>query len=265
MLMIKKCWLILFLLVLGTNIYGQEISKDSFIKEIITINYIDASIVVAFFYIDKGQLPENSSLSIDSRTNTIIAYLPSKQMDELRDIVQQLDKPVIKVKLSTYILEVLPSYTPILKEAVKKIEYEQLPLLLAEMEKNGKGKIMSYRIFTGENKEVVRLIAYPLEIPYCECTVTEFEAMVERAEKVIQEGYNFSFKVIPEVVDKEYLTLNIQLGYIADPEKNEAKEKQLIKEATNHQPVFIDELNELLERKDKQIILIITPSIMYPD
>lgn len=67
-------------------------------RELIQVNYAKAADIAKLFQsvTSSGEEKENSrgSITVDDRTNSIIAYQPQERLDELRRIVSQLDIPV---------------------------------------------------------------------------------------------------------------------------------------------------------------------------
>ncbi|MFD1261512.1 type IV pilus secretin PilQ [Entomomonas asaccharolytica] len=95
-------------------------------REIIPVNYADATSIIALFQatmsqtnsIQAGQnasgmgnysanmtTNDRGSLTVDKRTNTIIAYQTEERLEELRRIIAQLDRPVRQVQIEARIVE----------------------------------------------------------------------------------------------------------------------------------------------------------------
>lgn len=76
-------------------------------RELIQVNYASASQIAALFQqVTSGQGDnERGSLTVDERTNNIIAYQTQERLDELRRIVVQLDIPVRQVMIEARIVE----------------------------------------------------------------------------------------------------------------------------------------------------------------
>lgn len=72
-------------------------------RELIQVNYAKAADIAKLFQsvTSSGEEKENSrgSITVDDRTNSIIAYQPQERLDELRRIVSQLDIPVRQVMI----------------------------------------------------------------------------------------------------------------------------------------------------------------------
>lgn len=100
-------------------------------RELITVNYADATSIIALFQatmsqtnsVQTGQsaagtgtysasmtMNDRGSLTVDTRTNTIIAYQTEDRLDELRRIVTQLDRPVRQVLIEARVVEANVSF-----------------------------------------------------------------------------------------------------------------------------------------------------------
>ncbi|HLD67903.1 MAG TPA: type IV pilus secretin PilQ [Pseudomonas sp.] len=82
-------------------------------RELIQVNYAKAADMAKLFQsvtgVD-GQTSERGSITIDDRTNSIIAYQTQDRLDELRRIVVQLDIPVRQVMIEARIVEANVDY-----------------------------------------------------------------------------------------------------------------------------------------------------------
>lgn len=76
-------------------------------RELIQVNYASASQIAALFQqVTSGQSDSTrGSITVDERTNSIIALQTQEQIDELRRIVVQLDIPVRQVMIEARIVE----------------------------------------------------------------------------------------------------------------------------------------------------------------
>lgn len=76
-------------------------------RELIQVNYASASQIAALFQqVTSGQSDSTrGSITVDERTNSIIALQTQEQIDELRRIVAQLDIPVRQVMIEARIVE----------------------------------------------------------------------------------------------------------------------------------------------------------------
>ncbi|MEG7266049.1 type IV pilus secretin PilQ family protein, partial [Pseudomonas aeruginosa] len=83
-------------------------------RELIQVNYAKAADIAKLFQsvTSSGEEKENSrgSITVDDRTNSIIAYQPQERLDELRRIVSQLDIPVRQVMIEARIVEANVGY-----------------------------------------------------------------------------------------------------------------------------------------------------------
>lgn len=91
-------------------------------RELIPVNYADATSIIALFQATMSQTNsvqtnqngaynanmtsnDRGSLTVDKRTNTIIAYQTEERLEELRRIIAQLDRPVRQVQIEARIVE----------------------------------------------------------------------------------------------------------------------------------------------------------------
>ncbi|TXI26938.1 MAG: type IV pilus secretin PilQ [Aquipseudomonas alcaligenes] len=84
-------------------------------RELIQVNYAKASDIAALFQSvagigGEGSKEERGSVTVDDRTNSIIAYQTQDKLDELRRIVAQLDIPVRQVMIEARIVEANVDY-----------------------------------------------------------------------------------------------------------------------------------------------------------
>ncbi|BCR23035.1 fimbrial assembly protein PilQ [Aquipseudomonas alcaligenes] len=84
-------------------------------RELIQVNYAKASDIAALFQSvagigGEGAKEERGSVTVDDRTNSIIAYQTQDKLDELRRIVAQLDIPVRQVMIEARIVEANVDY-----------------------------------------------------------------------------------------------------------------------------------------------------------
>jgi len=82
-------------------------------RELIQVNYAKASDMARLFQSvtsADGAAGERGSITVDDRTNSIIAYQTQERLDELRRIVAQLDIPVRQVMIEARIVEANVDY-----------------------------------------------------------------------------------------------------------------------------------------------------------
>ncbi|XQE69075.1 type IV pilus secretin PilQ [Pseudomonas sp. P3C3] len=86
-------------------------------RELIQVNYAKASDIAALFQSvagisgeGEGADSERGSVTVDDRTNSIIAYQTQDKLDELRRIVAQLDIPVRQVLIEARLVEASVGY-----------------------------------------------------------------------------------------------------------------------------------------------------------
>ena len=85
-------------------------------RELIQVNYAKAADIAKLFQSvtsdggQEGKEGGRGSITVDDRTNSIIAYRPQERLDELRRIVSQLDIPVRQVMIEARIVEANVGY-----------------------------------------------------------------------------------------------------------------------------------------------------------
>ncbi|MDX1366919.1 AMIN domain-containing protein [Pseudomonas sp.] len=82
-------------------------------RELIQVNYAKATDMAKLFQSvtsAEGSVDERGSITVDDRTNSIIAYQTQDRLDELRRIVSQLDIPVRQVMIEARIVEASVDY-----------------------------------------------------------------------------------------------------------------------------------------------------------
>ena len=84
-------------------------------RELIQVNYAKAADIATLFQSVAGigadqEKAERGSITVDDRTNSIIAYQTQEKLDELRRIVAQLDIPVRQVMIEARLVEASVGY-----------------------------------------------------------------------------------------------------------------------------------------------------------
>lgn len=82
-------------------------------REVVQVNYAKAADIARLFQSvtnTDGASEDRGSISVDDRTNNIIAYQTQERLDELRRIVTQLDIPVRQVMIEARIVEANVNY-----------------------------------------------------------------------------------------------------------------------------------------------------------
>ncbi|HEX8596556.1 MAG TPA: type IV pilus secretin PilQ [Pseudomonas sp.] len=82
-------------------------------REVLQVNYAKAADIAKLFHSvtnAEAKLDERGSITVDDRTNNIIAYQTQERLDELRRIVSQLDIPVRQVMIEARIVEATVGY-----------------------------------------------------------------------------------------------------------------------------------------------------------
>ncbi|MFJ3074159.1 type IV pilus secretin PilQ [Pseudomonas sp. NPDC087029] len=170
-------------------------------RELLAIHHADAAELAELLQAtlaDDGILTGRGSLSVDARTNTLVAHQPEERLAELRRLVAQLDVPVRQVVIEARIVEANVDYEKSLgvrwggalheevarvgKDVFVDLGVERpgsavglgllrgdvlLDLELSAMEKSGNGEIISQPKVVTADKETARIIK-GTEVPYQE-------------------------------------------------------------------------------------------------
>lgn len=177
-------------------------------RELIQVNYAKASQIAALFQSVTGaQEGGRGSVSVDERTNSILAHQPQAQLNELRRVVAQLDIPLRQVMIEARIVEVSVDYSKNLgvrwggdlstgsgnwavtgKDGTGSLfvdlgvtaatagvgigffsNHAILDLQLSAMEKTGNGEVVSQPKVVTSDKETAKILK-GAEIPYQEAS-----------------------------------------------------------------------------------------------
>lgn len=177
-------------------------------RELIQVNYAKATQIAALFQsVTSGQDDTRGSVTVDERSNSIIAYQTQEQLAELRRIVAQLDMPLRQVMIEARIVEVNVGYSKNLgvrwggslstgsgnwtatgKDGVGSLfvdlgvtastsgigvgffsNHAILDLQLSAMEKTGNGEVISQPKVVTSDKEAAKILK-GAEIPYQEAS-----------------------------------------------------------------------------------------------
>ena len=177
-------------------------------RELIQVNYAKAADLAALFQtMALSQNGEHGSVTVDDRTNSIIAHQTQAQLSELRRVVAQLDIPVRQVMIEARIVEVNVGYSKSLgvrwggglstgsgnwtltgKEGTGSLfvdlgvtaatsgvgvgffsNHAILDLQLSAMEKTGNGEVVSQPKVVTSDKETAKILK-GAEIPYQEAS-----------------------------------------------------------------------------------------------
>ncbi len=182
---------------------GQELDAQlqPLRRELLPIHHAKASDLAELLLAtlaDDGILSGRGSLSVDARTNTLVAHQPADRLAELRQLVAQLDVPVQQVEIEARIVEANVDYEKGLgvrwgrqlngeapqlgKDLFVDLGMERggasigigllrggvlLDLELSAMEKSGNGEIISQPKVVTADKETARILK-GTEVPYQE-------------------------------------------------------------------------------------------------
>lgn len=182
---------------------GQELDAQlqPLRRELLPIHHAKASDLAELLLAtlaDDGILSGRGSLSVDARTNTLVAHQPADRLAELRQLVAQLDVPVQQVEIEARIVEANVDYEKGLGVRWGRQLYGEAPQLgkdlfvdlgmerggasigigllrggvlldleLSAMEKSGNGEIISQPKVVTADKETARILK-GTEVPYQE-------------------------------------------------------------------------------------------------
>lgn len=171
-------------------------------RELLSIHHADAGELAELLLAslaDDGILAGRGSLSVDTRTNTLVVTQPAERLSELRKLVEQLDVPVRQVMIEARIVEANVDFDKALGvrwggqpgaasrlagDAFVDLGVAQatsgiglgvlrgdvlLDLELTAMEKSGNGEIISQPKVVTADKETARILK-GTEVPYQQST-----------------------------------------------------------------------------------------------
>ncbi|MBC3433867.1 type IV pilus secretin PilQ [Pseudomonas sp. BW16M2] len=181
----------------------QEVLLEPLQRELIPVFHAKAGELAELLLsslADDGALAGRGSLSVDTRTNTLVATQPAARLAELRRLVAQLDEPVRQVMIEARIVEANVDYEKALgvrwggplygtdrqlgNDLFVDLGVERaaaglgvgllrsdilLDLELSAMEKSGNGEIISQPKVVTADKETARILK-GTEVPYQETT-----------------------------------------------------------------------------------------------
>ncbi|MCU7279088.1 secretin and TonB N-terminal domain-containing protein [Pseudomonas peradeniyensis] len=181
----------------------QEVLLEPLQRELIPVFHAKAGELAELLLsslADDGALAGRGSLSVDARTNTLVATQPAARLAELRRLVTQLDVPVRQVMIEARIVEANVDYEKALgvrwggplhgtdrqlgSDLFVDLGVERaaaglgvgllrsdilLDLELSAMEKSGNGEIISQPKVVTADKETARILK-GTEVPYQETT-----------------------------------------------------------------------------------------------
>ncbi|MBH3409780.1 secretin N-terminal domain-containing protein [Pseudomonas putida] len=182
---------------------GQELDAQlqPLQRELLPIHHAQAADLAELLLAtltDDGILTGRGSLSVDARTNTLVAHQPADRLADLRQLVAQLDVPVRQVEIEARIVEANVDYEKGLGVRWGRQLYGEAPQLgkdlfvdlgvergsagvgvgllrggllldleLSAMEKSGNGEIISQPKVVTADKETARILK-GTEVPYQE-------------------------------------------------------------------------------------------------
>jgi type IV pilus assembly protein PilQ len=215
-------------------------------RELLQVNYAKAGDIAKLFQSvtsTEAKADERGSITVDERTNNIIAYQTQDRLDELRKIVAQLDIPVRQVMIEARIVEANVDYDKSLGVrwggAVRKGNWNAsgvgsgsdgasspfvdlgvanntsgigvafitdnvlLDLELTAMEKTGNGEIVSQPKVVTSDKETAKILK-GTEIPYQ-------EASSSGATSVSFKEASLSLEVTPQITPDNRIIMEVKV------------------------------------------------------
>ncbi|MBK4993890.1 type IV pilus secretin PilQ family protein [Pseudomonas sp. S37] len=210
------------------------------------------------------------SLSVDERTNTLVAYLPAERLAELRQLVAQLDVPVRQVAIEARIVEANVDYEKSLggrwggplygeklrpgKELFVDLGVERagssvglgllsggvlLDLELSAMEKSGNGEIISQPKVVTADKETARILK-GTEVPYQETSQSG-------ATSVSFREASLSLEVTPQITPDNKVIMTVRVT---------KDEPDYVNALNNVPPIRKNEVNAKVRVADGETIVI---------
>jgi len=210
------------------------------------------------------------SLTVDERTNTLVAYLPAERLAELRQLVAQLDVPVRQVAIEARIVEANVDYEKSLgvrwggplygeklrpgKELFVDLGVERagssvglgllsggvlLDLELSAMEKSGNGEIISQPKVVTADKETARILK-GTEVPYQETSQSG-------ATSVSFREASLSLEVTPQITPDNKVIMTVRVT---------KDEPDYVNALNNVPPIRKNEVNAKVRVADGETIVI---------
>ncbi|MCY1392652.1 Type IV pilus biogenesis and competence protein PilQ [compost metagenome] len=212
-------------------------------RELLQVNYAKATDIAKLFQsvtVTDGQVQERGSITVDERTNNIIAYQTRERLSELRRIVAQLDVPVPQVMIEARIVEANVDYDKSLgvlwrgsaslggNWSVSGLSKDGLPFVdlgvanatsgiglgfvsdnalldleLSAMEKTGNGEIVSQPKVVTSDKETAKILK-GTEVPYQ-------EASSSGATSVSFKEASLSLEVTPQITPDSRIIMEVKV------------------------------------------------------
>lgn len=219
---------------------------------------------------DDGILAGRGSLSVDERTNTLVAHQPADRLAEIRQLVQQLDVPVRQVAIEARIVEASVDYEKSLgvrwggplygenirpgKELFVDLGVERagssiglgllrggvlLDFELNAMEKSGNGEIISQPKVVTADKETARIIK-GTEVPYQETTHSGATSVTFREASL-------SLEVTPQITPDNKVIMTVRVT---------KDEPDYVNALNNVPPIRKNEVNAKVRVADGETIVI---------
>lgn len=228
-------------------------------RQLIPIKYTDAENIAKAFA--QQQAKQNKyigqnrgSITINTRTNTIIAYQTAENFKVLNKIIKELDIPATQVILETRIVEINKDYIETIKDQLNQSKL--IDLLLHKMQKTGQGEVILQSKVTTSDKEQAN-IAKHSKICYYPSSGCPSSSQP-----------TFGFTITPEIINDSQLKLSIEIYMEQVKNQNKASpaKKQFERIVNNNQTIILDELDDLQypikNSEQSQLLITITPRII---
>ncbi len=227
-------------------------------RELIHIDYADAKTIIEAFQQQKAQqnkeiTGERGAITVDNRTNTIIAYQTRENLEILRAIVAKYDIPAQQILLEARVIEVNKNYTETIKDQLN--QGKLIDLLLYKMQKEGHGEIISQPKVKTADKEAATILKGQ-------------ETHCHYNPNGCPKPLGLTIAITPEIINDSQIKLLISIS-IEKEENQESSikiKKQLKRIVNNDQTLILDELDDLgypLKNGDQsRLMLTITSSII---
>ncbi|TRO34797.1 secretin and TonB N-terminal domain-containing protein [Pseudomonas putida] len=240
-------------------------------RELLTIHHAKAADLAQLLLASlEGGGISTGSLSVDERTNTLVAYLPADRLAEMRQLVAQLDVPVRQVAIEARIVEANVDYEKSLgvrwggplygeklrpgKELFVDLGLERagssiglgllrgdvlLDLELSAMEKSGNGEIISQPKVVTADKETARILK-GTEVPYQETSQSG-------ATSVSFREASLSLEVTPQITPDNKVIMTVRVT---------KDEPDYVNALNNVPPIRKNEVNAKVRVADGETIVI---------
>ncbi|QXH54279.1 pilus modification protein PilQ [Pseudomonas fakonensis] len=254
---------------------GEELEQMPLQRELLAVHHANAAELAELFrtsLAEEGAFAGRGSVSVDARTNTLVAVQPPSRMAELRELVTRLDVPVRQVMIEARIVEAGVDYEKVLgvrwgrqlygenarlgHELFVDLGVERatsgvgvgvgllrsdilLDLELSAMEKSGHGEIISQPKVVTADKETARIIK-GTEVPYQETTKSGATSISFREASL-------SLEVTPQITPDGKVVMAVRVT---------KDEPDFVNALNNVPPIRKNEVNAKVQVADGETIVI---------